>query len=156
VLLTAAAIAACSPTAEPQGIWAKLWSLEVGPDYQRPPVNPPENFRSQIGPSEAASLADQAWWKVFRDKPLQEMIVTALTHNYDLQLAAARVEQARALVGVAISPIFPQIGYQGFAGREKTFYPLGEDAGNLTFNAFGGLFDVVWEIDVWGRIRRST
>ena len=156
MLLAAIAFAGCSPTAQPQGIWAKLWSLEVGPDYQRPQVAPPQDFRSQIGPSEAASLADQPWWRVFRDKPLQEMIVTALTHNYDLQFAAARVAQARALVGVAISPLYPQIGYQSFAGREKTFVPLEEAGGNLTFNAFGGLFDLVWEIDVWGRIRRST
>ena len=114
VLLAAIAIAACSPTAEPQGIWGKLWSLEVGPDYKRPAVKTPEDFRSQIGPSEAASLADQAWWKVFNDKALQELIVTALTHNYDLQLAAARVEQARALVGVAAVAHLPANRLPGF------------------------------------------
>ena len=48
------------PTAEPQGIWGKLWGLEVGPDYKRPEVRPVEDFRSQIGPSEATSLADLA------------------------------------------------------------------------------------------------
>jgi multidrug efflux system outer membrane protein len=156
VLLAAIAIAGCSPAAEPQGFWGKLWSLEVGPDYQRPPLKTPEDFRSQIGPSEAASIADQPWWKVFNDRQLQDLIATALTNNYDLQVAAARVEQARALVGVAASELYPQIGYQGFAGREKTFVPLEEAGGNLTFNAFAGLLNVAWEIDVWGRIRRST
>ncbi len=44
----------CSPTAEPKGIWGKLWKIEVGPDYKRPEVAPVEEFRSQLGPSESA------------------------------------------------------------------------------------------------------
>ena len=156
VLLIAMTVAGCSPTAEPQGLWGKLWSLEVGPEYRRPEVKPVAEFRSQIGPAEASSLADLPWWKVFNDKVLQQLIVTGLTHNYDLQLAAARVEQARALVGVAAGPLYPQIGYQGLAGREKAFVPLEQSNGNITFNAFAGLFNLAWEIDVWGRIRRST
>lgn len=155
-LIAAICLTGCSPTAEPQGFWGKLWSLEVGPDYKRPPLKTPEVFRSQIGPSDAASLADQPWWKVFHDRALQELIARALVQNYDLQLAAARVQQARALVGVAASELYPQVGYQGFAGREKTFVPLEAAGGNLTFNAFAGLLNVAWEIDVWGRIRRST
>ena len=149
-------ITGCSPTAEPKGIWGKLWGLEVGPDYKRPEVKPVEDFRSQIGPSEATSLADLAWWQVFNDKALQGLIVTALEHNYDLELAADRVQQSRALVGVAASQLYPQIGYQGFVGREKAFTPLEEAGGNITYNAFGGLLNLVWELDVWGRIRRST
>ncbi len=156
VLLIGITVTACSPTVEPQGWWGKLWSLEVGPDYHRPEVKLVEEYRSQIGPVEASSLADLPWWKVFNDEVLQRLIITGLTHNYDLQLAAARVEQARALVLVAASPLYPQIGYQGLAGREKAFIPLEQSSGNITFNAFAGLFDVAWEIDVWGRIRRST
>jgi multidrug efflux system outer membrane protein len=155
-LLVAFCIAGCSPTAEPKGIWGKLWGIEVGPDYKRPEVKPVEDFRSQIGRSEATSLADLGWWQVFNDKALQGLIVTALEHNYDLELAADRVEQSRALVGVAASQLYPQIGYQGFAGREKAFTPLEQAGGNITFNAFGGLLNLVWELDVWGRIRRST
>jgi multidrug efflux system outer membrane protein len=156
VLLLAFCMAGCSPTAEPHGIWGKLWGLEVGPDYKRPEVRPVEQYRSQVGASEANSLADSAWWRVFNDPALQSLIVTALEHNYDLALAADRVEQARALVGVAASQLYPQIGYQAFAGREKTFVPLEQAGGNLTFNAFGGLLNLAWELDVWGRIRRST
>jgi outer membrane protein, multidrug efflux system len=156
VLLLTLCMAGCSPTAEPHGIWGKLWGLEVGPDYKRPEVRPVEQFRAQIGPSEANSLADLQWWRVFYDRALQSLIVTALEHNYDLQLAADRVEQSRALVGVAASELYPQIGYQGFAGRQKTFVPLENAGGNLTFNAFGGLLNLAWELDVWGRIRRST
>jgi len=156
LLLLALCMAGCSPTAEPQGVWGKLWGLEVGPDYKRPEVRPVEQYRSEVGPAEANSLADLPWWQVFNDRALQNLIVTALEHNYDLQLAADRVVQSRALVGVAASQLYPQIGYQGFAGREKTFVPLENTGGNLTFNAFGGLLNLAWELDVWGRIRRST
>ena len=127
-VLASTLILGCSATSEPKGIWAKLWKLEVGPDYQRPAMAPAEEFRSEVGPSEAQSLADLPWWQVFNDKPLQQLIVQALANNYDLQLAAARVEQARAFVGVTASQFYPQAGYQAFAGREKTFVPLGQPA----------------------------
>jgi len=146
----------CSPTAEPKGIWGKLWKIEVGPDYKRPDPAPVEEFRSQIGPAENASLADLPWWGVFKDPQLQKLVAEALANNYDLQLAVARVDQARSLVWVAASPFYPQAGYQVFAGREKTFVPLENAGGNLTFNAFGALLNATWEIDIWGRIRRST
>jgi len=146
----------CSPTSEPQGTWAKLWAIEVGPTYQKPDLSVVSDFRSQVRPSEAASIADLQWWKVFNDRILQQLIEQALTHNYDLQLAASRVQQAHALVGVAASDFYPQVGYQGLAGREKAFVPLEQNNGNVTFNAFAAFVGVAWEIDVWGRIRRST
>jgi len=155
LLLVAISVAGCSPVTEPTGIWGRLWKLEVGPDYRRPQVKPVEEFRSQIGPAEAASLADLPWWQVFEDRTLQNLIETALTHNQDLAAAAARVEQARALVGVTASQFYPQLGYQGLAGRERSFVPLSQ-GGNITYDTFAGLFSVVWELDVWGEIRRST
>lgn len=156
LLLVAAGIMGCSATAEPSGVWGRLWSLEVGPSYKQPDAGPPEQFRSQLTAPEAASLADLPWWKVFNDAALQHLIGTALIHNYDLRLAVARVEQASALVGVSASQLYPQIGYQGTAAREKSFVPLEQAQGNITFNAFAGLFNAAWELDVWGRIRRST
>ncbi len=156
LLMVLCCLSGCSPTSEPHGIWAKLWGFEVGPDYQRPAERPIETFRSQIGLAEAASLADLAWWKVFNDTALQNLIVQALANNYDLQLASARVEQARALVGVTASQFYPQVEYQGVAGREKAFVPINSSGGNITFNVFAGLFSLAWELDVWGRIRRST
>src|SRR5215471_19148215 len=155
-VLAAAGIMGCSPTTEPQGFWGKVWRLEVGPDYKRPDLASVNEFRSELGPTEATSLADLPWWMVFNDKELQRLIAEALEHNYDLQLAAARVEQARALVWVAASPLYPQIGYQALAGREKTFVPFDDAGGNITFNTFAGLLNATWELDVWGRIRRST
>lgn len=156
VLLVAAGILGCSPAAEHQGILGSLWSFEVGPGYHQPAAKPPPEFRSQITPAQAASLADLPWWKVFGDPKLQKLIAAALANNYDLQLAAGRVEQARAEVGVPASQLFPQIEYQGTAAREKSFVPLNQSQGNITFNTFAGLFNVAWELDIWGRIRRAT
>jgi len=155
-VLASTLILGCSVTSEPKGIWAKLWKLEVGPDYQRPGITQADEFRSEVGPTEAQSLADLPWWQVFNDKALQQLILQALTNNYDLQLAVARVEQARAFVGVTASEFYPQVGYQGLAGREEIFVPLEQSNGNVTFNAFSAALNVAWELDVWGRIRRAT
>ena len=133
-----------------------LAGCAVGPVYKRPDIAPIAEFRSQVGPSEANSIADLPWWSVFNDRALQALIAEALTNNYDLQVAVARIEQARASVGVAQADFYPQIGYQGLAARQKAFVPLEGSAGNVTFNAFGGLVNAAWELDVWGRIRYST
>jgi multidrug efflux system outer membrane protein len=125
----------------------------VGPNYRRPDVAPPETYRGQVGPSEAASLADLPWWQVFGDPTLQNLIEEALRNNYDLASAVQAVEQARSVVGVARAPLFPQVSYQGGAQRGKNFVFTGE---NRTFNTFLGTFNVAWELDIWGRIRRST
>jgi len=125
----------------------------VGPNYHRPDIQTPPEYRGDIGPAEAASLADAAWWQVFGDPVLQDLIREALQNNYDLKTATARVEQAQALVGVARGPLFPQVSYQGGAQRGKNFVFTGD---NRTFNTFLGTFNLAWELDVWGRIRRST
>jgi multidrug efflux system outer membrane protein len=144
----------CALTNAPHGLLGKLWGLEVGPDYRRPAVEMPEDFRGRLGSAEAASFADLSWWEVFGDPVLQQLVRQALEGNYDLQAAVANVEQARALVGVAASRLYPQAGYEGAAEREKTL--LIPNQPNSTFNVFLGAFNLAWEIDVWGRIRRST
>lgn len=150
-------VAGCAPTAEPRGLLGRLWRLEVGPDYERPAVQAPDEFRGEIGPAEAESFADLPWWEVFGDPALRQLVQEALAGSYELQSAVARIEQGRALVGVAASNLYPQVGYDGVASRGRI--PGGIVSGSIpesTFNVFLGAFSVAWEIDVWGRIRRST
>ena len=128
----------------------------VGPEYRRPEVTPPKEFRSQVAPAEAGSLADLPWWQVFNDKALQSLITQALAENYDLKVAVARIEQARAQVAVVRADFWPQIGYQANAAREKSFIPLPQLHGNVTYNSFQAAVNAAWEFDVWGRIRRSS
>src|SRR5215467_9593898 len=84
----------------------------VGPEYHRPDVTPPQQFRSQVGAAEAGSLADLPWWQVFNDKALQGLISQALAGNYDLKVAVARIDEARAQVAVVRADLYPQVGYQ--------------------------------------------
>jgi outer membrane protein, multidrug efflux system len=128
----------------------------VGPDYHRPEVTPPKEFRSQVGSAEAGSLADLPWWGVFNDKALQGLITEALAGNYDLKVAVARIEQARAQVDVVRADLYPQVGYGAGAAREKSFIPLPQLQGNVTYNSFQTAINAAWELDVWGRIRRSA
>jgi multidrug efflux system outer membrane protein len=128
----------------------------VGPDYKKPDVAVPQEFRGQLGLAEGNSVADLPWESVFNDQALQSLIAEGLANNHDIQVAVARIEQARAMVAVARSEGQPQIGYQAFAGGEKSFVPTDNSIGTATFGSLGGLFNAAWEFDVWGRIRRST
>lgn len=128
----------------------------VGPKFQRPEVTTPAAFRFQESPAEANSIADVAWWGVFDDRALQALISEGLKNNYDLQVAVARIEQARELVAAARSEGKPQIGYQGFVEGENVITPGQRSVGSVNYGAFGGLLSAAWEIDVWGRIKHST
>ena len=131
-----------------------LVGCAVGPNYRRPPVNVPEAFRGDTEIS-THSVANLPWWQVFHDDTLQNLIRTALTNNYDLRIAATRVEQARAMAAQARAGFFPQINYAATAARGKNV------AGGNTPSPTGIIGDVFaadvnasWEIDLWGRIRR--
>ena len=131
-----------------------LTGCPVGPNFVKPAPKMPPEYRSEITPAEAASFADTPWWDVFRDEVLVDLIHEALANNYDLRTAVYRVEAAQHQVGITRSPLFPQAGYQGAAQRGKYFIPLANS--NQDFNVFLGAFNLAWEIDVWGRIRRAT
>src|SRR5215469_5460383 len=94
---------------------AFLTGCTVGPNYQRPAVQVPQAFRSPEplpGP-QANSFSDLKWWEVFKDEQLQDLVKTALVQNYDLRDAVARVEAARANLGITRSNQFPQINASG-------------------------------------------
>ena len=126
----------------------------VGPRYRRPTVPTPETTRGQQGAADAASLADLPWWVVFDAPGLQALIEEAVGNNHDLLAAAARVEQARNQIAVARADMFPQVSYRADAERGRSILPGSTRGG--TFNDFLASFNLAWEIDVWGRIRRAT
>src|SRR6185369_10641000 len=110
--------------------------------------------------TEASSLADLPWWEVFGDPALRTLIQEALASNYDLRIAAERVQQARAQSMIARAAFFPTIGYTANAQRSKEFEAilgispnLGDSSGN---NLFVGALQATWEIDIWGAIRRGN
>lgn len=128
----------------------------VGPDYKKPEVAIPHEFREQTGASNTASIADLPWWDTFQDKALQELISEALANNYDLKMAVSRIEQARALVDVTRSGGLPQIGYNATGGSDKAITVQEDSVGDVRYNRLGGSLNALWELDVWGRIRHTT
>jgi multidrug efflux system outer membrane protein len=136
----------------------------VGPNYNRPTVQTPNTFRAPepMPPPQAASLADLKWWQVFKDEKLQELLRTALVQNYDLRDAIARVEQARASLGITRSNQYPQV----YAGGAMQITRLSRDGATPLPAILLPSQNRVWgeafvnmlsfEIDIWGRLRRAT
>lgn len=133
-----------------------LAGCAVGPNYQRPKVDAPAQYRFDQD-QQTNSLADLPWWQVFGDPALQNLVRVALTNNYDLKQAAARVEQARYQAAAAKSQFFPQVNYGGDIGRGKNalFNNYADLNGGKESSAVIGL-NTFWEIDFWGRVRRSS
>src|SRR6185369_7188926 len=123
-----------------------LTGCKVGPNYKRPVITTPNTYYTDTSP-QANSIADLGWWELFKDPVLQSLIQEALKNNYNVKIAAARVEEERALVGVSRSLYYPQIGYgTGISGQRTPLFP------NHTYYNYN--FNLSWELDLWGRLRR--
>ncbi len=142
---------------------ALLSGCAVGPNYRRTAVQIPGAFRApEPLPPQAASLADLQWWEVFKDEQLQGLIRTALVENYDLRDAVARVEAARAHLGITRSSQFPSLTAAGDiqTNRLSRNGSLALPASvvpsqNRTFGE--AVVDLLsFELDIWGRLRRAT
>jgi outer membrane protein, multidrug efflux system len=122
----------------------------VGPNYKRPPVATPPTFRF-VESQQAASFADAPWWQVFEDPILQALIREAIANNLDLRAAAARVERFRAEARIAKSFLYPEVnGAATYTVQQNS----GVEGGDLQQNAVYG-FQLSWELDLFGRIRRE-
>src|SRR5262249_34166852 len=144
-------------------ILSLLAGCTVGPKYRKPIVEPPSTFRG-AGDAAAApdpnSLADLKWFEVFKDDQLQELIRTALANNYDLAQAIARVQTARANLGITRSEQFPNATASADVTtlRNSTTGQFTLPAGAKRDRTFGAIaLDLLsFEIDIWGRQRRAT
>jgi len=133
----------------------------VGPNYARPKVDAPTSYRGQqddqtnapTAKSDAA-LGDEEWAKVFQDPELQGLIRAALQNNYDVRIAAARVQEARAQLGITRADQFPTLSGGGniTSQRDSASGPI--PAFELTQGALS--VSAAWNLDFWGRYRRAT
>jgi len=129
----------------------------VGPDYKRPPVDPPAVFRGDTEtptPASLRSLADYQWWEVFKDEQLQHLVRTALEQNYDVRIAARHVLQARAQLGITRADEFPTLTAGTLASNQRI-------PGSGPIPAFETSptelnLAVSWEADFWSKFRRGT
>jgi multidrug efflux system outer membrane protein len=139
-------------------IAALLGGCAIGPNYKRPAVAEPQTFRGQAM-TEAASLADAPWWEVFGDPILKMLIQEALRNNYDVHIAAARVQETRAAFVATRSDLYPSLDYGVSAGRAKLTPGIAGSPGGPSPNAtnfYSATMSMSWELDIWGRIRRAT
>jgi multidrug efflux system outer membrane protein len=138
-----------------------LTGCAVGPNYKRPQVAVPATHRGAAVQSAAqASLADTKWDALFADEVLNGMIRTALERNFDVRIAAERVQQARAQLGITRADQFPFIDAQAqFSPVRQSslgsfrFIPVGTNL-SVAFTQIGAALS--WEVDLWGRLRRLT
>ena len=134
----------------------------LGPDYRRPAVTTPDTFRgaSAAIPPDKQSIAELKWFEVFQDEQLQELIRTALAQNYDLRDAVARVDAARANLGITQADQYPNFGIGADVtaselSRQGQFtIPRGTSRQRTFGTVFLNLFS--FELDIWGRLRRAT
>jgi outer membrane protein, multidrug efflux system len=140
-------------------VLALLTGCTVGPNYHRPNVNVPNAYRTlepapASAPPSAESLGDQKWGQVFQDAQLQQLIRTALEQNYDARIAAARVLEAEAQVGLTRANQLPSVNVSGNGTglRNPATGPI--PAYTFTFGKIAG--SAAWDADFWGKYRRGT
>lgn len=134
--------------------------MTVGPDYEPPVSETPDAWNTTA----VAGLVDgeaslQTWWSVLGDATLEELIARAQTANLDIEGALWRLEEARALRGVAAGAQMPQVGASGSSYRQQASdngVPSAPDGGydSVTLHDVGA--EASWELDLFGRIRRTV
>jgi multidrug efflux system outer membrane protein len=130
----------------------------VGPNYKKPQVPVPPEYRGvsaeQAGKAEVASFGDQKWWDAFQDETLRDLIETALKQNYDVQIAATRILQAQAQLGITRADQLPSVEGAASATNERTSQVVGRPA--IETSASRVSLSLAWELDFWGKFRRAS
>jgi multidrug efflux system outer membrane protein len=124
--------------------------INVGPDYQRPELHPPQHWRASG--TDTQPIINGDWWKLFHDPALDSLIDSALAQNRDLKIAAARVVEAQANLALARSQQFPAVNAQANAARNRATM----NGIQATANDYSIAGSAAFEIDFWGKFRRAT
>jgi multidrug efflux system outer membrane protein len=134
-----------------------LTGCTVGPNYKRPTIAAPDAYRGlapDAAPQTAASFGDEKWWTVFDDQQLQALIRKAIVQNYDVRIAATRVLQAQAQLGIIRADQFPAV--YGGAAADSTRIPQTKLLGATNTSSNLVNLSLSWELDFWGKYRRAT
>jgi hydrophobe/amphiphile efflux-1 (HAE1) family protein/NodT family efflux transporter outer membrane factor (OMF) lipoprotein len=139
---------------------ARAGVLTVGPDYHQPSNSVPGEYKAvELGAWKEGQPLDNVpkgnWWEIFGDAKLNELESRALNSNQDLKAAVARVDQARATARVARSEFLPSLNLDPSFTRQRFSPNQVPSFGNVTANTFSMPLDLSYEVDLWGRVRRS-
>jgi hydrophobe/amphiphile efflux-1 (HAE1) family protein/NodT family efflux transporter outer membrane factor (OMF) lipoprotein len=134
--------------------------LTVGPDYKQPSNSVPANYKAvELGNWKEGRPLDGVpkgiWWEIFGDTNLNQLESQALEANQQLKAAVARVDQARATARVARSQLLPSLNLDPSYTRERYSPNANPNFGNISANTFSTPLDLSYEVDLWGRVRRS-
>ena len=142
-----------------------LGACMMGPNYTRPETPKADSWR--LTTSTAESIANLPWWELLKDRALQTLIRSSLQENLDLQIASANIEEFQAQLMIAKFDLIPSFDYKasvfGFRNTNDNVFPVGGGALPSSGGKGGGLslshenvdIGLKWEVDLWGRIRRS-
>jgi len=130
-----------------------LTGCTVGPNYARPALPTPPQYRFDEATAQAQSLADAPWFQVFDDPALQALIRNAVANNLDLRVALAHVQEARAQAGIAKSYLYPEVNGTAVYGVRGATTTTENDDTTHQSGSYG--FRLSWEIDLFGRLRRG-
>src|SRR5215470_11217445 len=134
-----------------------LTGCTVGPKYKRPAAPIPDTLRGlapDSGQQTNASLGDEKWWSVFQDQQLQALIREALADSYDVHIAAARILQAQAVLGITRADQFPTLSGAVSAANQRS--PRTHTTPEVESSPIATSLSLAWELDFWGKFRRAT
>lgn len=130
-------------------------SCMMGPDFKPVDMPMPAAFRG--APASTESIADLPWWKVLKNKDLQDLLTDTYNNNRDLKATMARVEQARQYITVTEAPLFPWASYTANLSKGSNYASGIVTQTNGTTQSSGTIIGgVSWELDLWGKTRRMT
>ncbi len=139
----------------------------VGPDYRAPQTEVPKTWDGQnvVTPEQPSKTTNQPvalveWWQAFQDPALSSLVEMAIRANLDVRLAEARIRQARAALGVAGAPLWPEVDASALYQRSQGSSEVGTGGGVATIGGLRNLWqaglDATWEVDIFGGTRRSV
>ena len=137
------------------GLLGLLSGCMVGPDYQRPQVAVPDAFANQPQGQPPGDGAETAWWHGFQDRTLDQLVQEALANNHDLRVATARLREARALLSETAFDRYPTVTSQASYTRARSSDALAVSR-DRDIELYDAGFDASWELDFFGRVRRSV
>src|SRR5258707_6740072 len=137
-----------------------LAGCAVGPNYKSPQMSVANSFGNSLTnvvSADEAALA--AWWKGFKDVRLNRLVDRAIAHNHDIRIATANLKEARALRRLTTFDLAPTVqanaGYENGLLSKAAAFP-GASRGTREFELYDASFDATWELDLFGRVRRSV